>query len=100
MVRLKGDITKLDTIIDNVYVGAIEWFQEHVVKIIVYLIDQVWNKFGNANWGDIGAMQLLLTLFYSIEQHQGLPKKSMADMVIEFSAPLQQSQMECELLML
>jgi hypothetical protein len=26
MIRLKGDITKLDTIIDNVYVGAIEWF--------------------------------------------------------------------------
>jgi hypothetical protein len=24
VVRLKGDITKLDTIIDNVYVGAIE----------------------------------------------------------------------------
>jgi hypothetical protein len=41
-----------------------------VVKIIVSLVDhQVWNKFGNANWGDIGAMQLLLTLFYSIEQH-------------------------------
>ncbi len=98
MIRLKGDITKLDTIIDNVYVGAIEWFQEHVVKIIVYLINRMWNRFGNANWGDIGVMQLFLTLFYSIEQYQGPFKKSMVDMVIDFNPPLQQRQMECELL--
>ncbi|CAM6030721.1 unnamed protein product [Sphagnum balticum] len=93
VVRLKGDITKLETITDNVYVSAAEWFQEHV-EIAVSPVDQVWNRFGNANWGDLGALQLLLALFYSIEQCQGPPKKSMADMAAEFSAQLQQRRME------
>jgi hypothetical protein len=93
VVRLKGDISKLETITEDVYVSAAEWFREHV-EVAVSPVDQVWNRFGNANWGDLGALQLLLALFYSIEQCQGPPKKDVAEMAAEYSAQLQQRRLE------
>jgi hypothetical protein len=79
VVRLKGDVSKLETNIDNVYVCAAEWIKEHV-EVTVSPVEQVWNRFGNANWGDIGAMQLLLAIFHSIEQCRGPPRNPLAEM--------------------
>jgi hypothetical protein len=46
--------------------------------------------------GDLGALQLFLTLFYLIEQCQGPPKKAVAEMSAEYSAQLQQRHLECD----
>lgn len=79
VLRLKGDVSKLEINRDNVYMCAAEWIKEHV-EVTVSPVEQVWNRFGNANWGDIGAMQLLLAIFHSIEQCRGPPRNPLAEM--------------------
>ncbi|RZC46797.1 hypothetical protein C5167_039748 [Papaver somniferum] len=52
-------------------------------------IDRIWNKLGNANWGDIGARQALLATFHCIFQFAGLPKQSIDDLAAARSSHLQ-----------
>lgn len=95
VVRLKGDVSKLETDADNVYVCAAQWIKEHV-EVTVCPVEQVWNMFGNANWGDIGALQLLLAIFYSIEQCRGPPRNPLAEMAALHNERVQHRLIERE----
>ncbi|KAI3847652.1 hypothetical protein MKW92_042369 [Papaver armeniacum] len=87
VVKVEGDVNKLDLDVNNVYECASEWVREHS-HISVSSIDRIWNKLGNANWGDIGARQALLATFHCIVQFAGLPKQSIDDLAAARSSHL------------
>nr|CAD1817325.1 unnamed protein product [Ananas comosus var. bracteatus] len=97
VVKVEGDVTKLDFDLNNVYECAAEWFKEHA-KISVSPIDRIWNKLGNANWGDVGTLQVLLATFHSIVTFCGMPKYSLEDLATEHSSRLQSRRSERQLL--
>ncbi|KAL6640479.1 hypothetical protein ACP70R_021602 [Stipagrostis hirtigluma subsp. patula] len=93
VVKVQGDLNKLDFDLNNVYGCAAEWIKNHA-KITVSPIDRVWNKLGNANWGDIGTLQVLLAIFHSMIQFCGEPKYSLDELAIEHSSRLQSRRSE------
>ncbi|XP_073388881.1 uncharacterized protein [Physcomitrium patens] len=95
VVRLKGDVSKLETNTNNVYVRAAKWIKEHA-EVTVCPVEQVWNRFGNSNWGDMGAMQLLLAIFHSIEQCRGPPRNPLAEMAALHNERVQHRLLERE----
>ncbi|KAK8950419.1 hypothetical protein KSP40_PGU009871 [Platanthera guangdongensis] len=82
VVKVEGDISQLDFHAYNVYESTAEWIRKHA-KISISAIDRVWNKLGNANWGDIGTLQLLLSIFHSMVQFSGVPKHSPEELARE-----------------
>lgn len=97
VVSVKGDVTDLDTNTTKVYESATGWVKKHA-HIAVSTAEQVWSRFGNANWGDVGALQLLLGTFHSMEQCYGRPKKSIAEVAAVHNSRLQQRRVEHHLL--
>ncbi|KAH6557417.1 hypothetical protein KP509_1Z115800 [Ceratopteris richardii] len=69
LIKLDGDISKLDTNNDKVYNSAAAWVQKHA-NLKVSAIKKVWTKFGNVNWHDAGALQMVLATFCSLEQRR------------------------------
>jgi hypothetical protein len=88
VVKVQGDLNMLDFNLNNVYDCAAYWIKRHA-KITVSSVDPVWNKLGNANWGDVGTLQLLLSIFHSMIQFCGEPKYSLDELVTEHSSRLQ-----------
>ncbi|KAJ6848496.1 uncharacterized protein M6B38_274765 [Iris pallida] len=97
VVKLEGDLSKLDFDVNNVYECAADWIKMHA-KVSVSPIDRIWNKLGNANWGDIGTLQVLLATFHSMVQFFGMPKYSLEDLATEHGSRLQYRITERELL--
>lgn len=95
VVKVEGDINKLDFDVKNVYECASDWIQNHC-KISVSPIERIWNKLGNANWRDIGALQVLFATFHSIIQFAGMPKHSIEDLAADHSSRLQARRVEQE----
>jgi hypothetical protein len=93
VVKVQGDLNKLDFDQNNVYYCAAEWIKKHA-KISVSSIDRVWNKLGNANWGDIGTLQVLMAIFLSMIQFYGEPKYSLDELATEHSSRLQSRRSE------
>ncbi|XP_010251752.1 PREDICTED: uncharacterized protein LOC104593551 [Nelumbo nucifera] len=93
VVKVEGDVNKLDLDVSNVYKCAAEWIQKHS-HVAVSPIDRIWNKLGNANWGDIGALQSLLATFHCIAQFSGMPKHSIDDLASDHSSRLQTRRTE------
>uniref|UniRef100_A0A0E0K029 Protein kinase domain-containing protein n=1 Tax=Oryza punctata TaxID=4537 RepID=A0A0E0K029_ORYPU len=93
VVNVQGDLNKLDFDLNNVYDSAAEWIKKHA-QITVSSIDRVWNKLGNANWGDIGTLQVLLAIFHSMIQFCGAPKYSLDELATEHSSRLQSRRSE------
>lgn len=96
VVKVEGDITKMDFNASNVYDCAADWIREHC-KIAISPIDRIWNKLGNANWGDIGALQVLFATFHCIVQFAGLPKHSIEDLAADHGSRLQTRRLERQL---
>ncbi|KAM7505107.1 hypothetical protein LguiB_004011 [Lonicera macranthoides] len=88
VVRVEGDLSKLEFDVNNVYECAAEWVKNYS-RIAVSPIGRIWNKLGNANWGDIGALQVLFAIFHSISQYAGMPKISVEDLAADHSSRLQ-----------
>ncbi|KAF8405786.1 hypothetical protein HHK36_007863 [Tetracentron sinense] len=97
VVRLGGDLSKLEVNTSNPYHSVVEWIKVHA-EVSVSPVDQIWNKLGNANWGDLGTLQLLLATFYSIVQWKGPPRKSIAALAADHSLRLQKRRIECRLI--
>eukprot|EP01018_Ginkgo_biloba_P019967 Gb_15662 [translate_table: standard] len=97
VVRLRGDVNKLDTNVSRIYECAADWIRQHA-EVEVSPVDQIWNKLGNANWRDFGTLQLLLATFYSIVQYKGPPRKSIAELAADHSVRLQKRRIECRLI--
>ncbi|KAK3139249.1 hypothetical protein QOZ80_5AG0380230 [Eleusine coracana subsp. coracana] len=93
VVKVQGDLNMLDFNLNNVYDCAAEWIKKHA-KITVSSVDRVWNKLGNANWGDVGTLQVLLAIFHSMIQFCGQPKYSLDELVTEHSSRLQSRRSE------
>ncbi|XAR69556.1 Calcium/calmodulin-dependent protein kinase [Bertholletia excelsa] len=87
VVKVEGDVNKLEYNVNNVYGCAAEWIKNYS-QIAVSPIDRIWNKLGNANWGDIGALQILFATFHCITQYAGMPKHSIEDLAADHSSRL------------
>ncbi|KAG4927688.1 hypothetical protein JHK82_053390 [Glycine max] len=96
VVKVEGDVNKLNFDVNNVYECAAEWVKDHS-RISVSPIDRIWNKLGNANWGDIGALQVLFATFHCIMQYAGMPKHSVEDLAADHSSRLQTRRVERQL---
>ncbi|KAG0468271.1 hypothetical protein HPP92_017599 [Vanilla planifolia] len=93
VVKVEGDINRLDYHAYNVYESTAEWIKLHA-KVSVSTIEKVWNKLGNANWGDIGTLQILLATFYAMVQFCGTPKYSPEVLATEHDSRLQKRRNE------
>ncbi|CAI0428083.1 unnamed protein product [Linum tenue] len=94
VVKIEGDIWKLElNSISDPYECVIDWIKRHA-EVRVSPVDQVWNKLGNANWGDIGTLQVMLATFYSMVEMNGSPKKSIATLASQHGLRLQNRRME------
>ncbi|PRQ45768.1 putative calcium/calmodulin-dependent protein kinase [Rosa chinensis] len=96
VVKVEGDVNKLEFDVDNVYECAAEWIENHST-VAVSSIDRIWNKLGNANWGDIGALQILFATFHCITQFAGFPKHSIEDLAADHGSRLQTRRAERQL---
>uniref|UniRef100_A0A1J3CBZ8 Calcium and calcium/calmodulin-dependent serine/threonine-protein kinase n=1 Tax=Noccaea caerulescens TaxID=107243 RepID=A0A1J3CBZ8_NOCCA len=96
VVKVEGDVNKLDFDVNNVYECAADWIMKHS-KISVSPIDRVWNKLGNANWGDIGALQVVFATYHSIMQYFGPPRHSIEDLAADHSSRLHSRRQERQL---
>ncbi|EPS70577.1 hypothetical protein M569_04183 [Genlisea aurea] len=95
VVKLCGDLSKLEVSSSNPYRSMAEWITLHA-DISISPVDQIWNKLGNVNWGDLGALQVLLATLYSMIQWHGPPRKSMASLAARHSLRLQKRRMETQ----
>ncbi|KAK4787385.1 hypothetical protein SAY86_011218 [Trapa natans] len=93
VVKVEGDVNKLEFDVNNVYECAAKWIKRHC-KISLSPISLIWNKLGNANWRDIGALQVLFATFHSITQFAGMPRLSIEDLAADHSSRLQRRRME------
>ncbi|KAL3623710.1 hypothetical protein CASFOL_032526 [Castilleja foliolosa] len=96
VVRVEGDLSKLDFNLDNVYESAAVWIKNHS-RVAISKADKIWNKLGNANWGDIGAIQVLYATFHSIAQYAGMPHNTIEDLAADHGSRLQARRIERQL---
>lgn len=106
VVKLGGDVSEIKITVtppsdsnsnSYLYEAAAEWIKNHC-EVSVSPVDQIWNKLGNANWGDLGTLQFIMATFYSIVQWNGPPRKSISSLASGHSLRLQKRRMECCLL--
>ncbi|KAF3578923.1 hypothetical protein DY000_02028436 [Brassica cretica] len=93
VVKVEGDVSKLDFDVRSVYDCAAEWVQNHS-KVSVSPVERVWNKLGNANWGDIGALQVVFATYHSIMQFFGPPRHSIEDLAADHTSRLHSRRQE------
>ncbi|KAJ4823454.1 hypothetical protein Tsubulata_044008 [Turnera subulata] len=96
VVKVEGDVNKLEFDVNNVYECSADWVKRYC-SVAVSPIDRIWNKLGNANWGDIGALQVLFATFNSIVQFVGTPKHSIEDLAADHGSRLQTRRMARQL---
>ncbi|XP_051148718.1 uncharacterized protein LOC127263643 [Andrographis paniculata] len=96
VVKVEGDLNNLEFDVNNVYGSAAAWFKNHS-RIAISPVDRIWNKLGNANWGDIGALQVLYSTFHSIANYAGSPKHTVEDLATEHSSRLQRRRSKRQL---
>lgn len=97
VVKLSGDLGNLEVDLNDPYKSMAEWIKYHA-EVCFSPIEQVWNKLGNANWRDLGTLQLILSTFHSIVQWNGPPRKSIASLAAGHSLRLQKRRIECRLI--
>ncbi|CAM6125643.1 unnamed protein product [Calypogeia fissa] len=97
VLKLKGDVSKLEMNLDSVYSSAVDWVRRHA-DISLSDVDPVWNRLGNPMWEDVGALQLLMATYLSMEQFRGAPRRSVAEMASEHNARVQRRKAERRIL--
>ncbi|KAM7257432.1 hypothetical protein ACFE04_013173 [Oxalis oulophora] len=93
VVKLGGDLSKLELNSGDVYQSVCDWIKNYA-EIEISSVDRIWNKLGNANWGDLGTLQILLAMFDSIAYWNGPPRKSIASLASDHSLRLQKRRIE------
>ncbi|KAE8689226.1 cullin-1-like isoform X1 [Hibiscus syriacus] len=96
LVKLGGDLCKLELNTADPYQSVVHWIKCHA-EVLVSSVERIWNSLGNANWGDLGTLQVLLATFYSIVQWNGPPRKSISSLASAHSLRLQKRRIECHL---
>ncbi|KAI4363949.1 hypothetical protein MLD38_020104 [Melastoma candidum] len=96
VVNVEVDVNKMEIDVSTVYDCVADWIMKHCC-VSVSPINRIWNKLRNANWGDIGVLQLLFATFHSIVQYAGLPKLSIDNLAANRSSRLQTRRVERQL---
>ena len=96
VVKVNGQVNKLKFDSNDVYESAAEWIKKHAL-VRVSSIERIWNKLGNANWGDLGTLQLLLATFHSMIQFCGEPTRAIEELANQHSYHLRSRRLEREL---
>ncbi|KAK9010632.1 hypothetical protein V6N11_043512 [Hibiscus sabdariffa] len=96
VIKLGGDLSKLELNTADPYQSVVHWIKCHA-EVLVSSVERIWNTLGNANWGDLGTLQVLLATFYSIIQWNGPPRKSISSLASAHSLRLQKRRIECHL---
>ncbi|KVI00492.1 Protein kinase-like domain-containing protein [Cynara cardunculus var. scolymus] len=96
VVKLAGDLGKLEFIDGNPYLSVVNWIKHHAA-VNVSEVDRIWNKLGNANWRDLGSLQVLLATFCSISQWSGKAKRSITSLASDHSLRLRERRIERQL---
>ncbi|XP_023751029.1 uncharacterized protein LOC111899412 [Lactuca sativa] len=95
VVKLEGDLGKLDLTSGNPnpYFSMVNWITNHA-EVNVSSVDRIWNKLGNANWRDLGCLQILLATYYSISQWSGDAKRTITSLASDHALRLHQRRVE------
>ncbi|KAL9148373.1 hypothetical protein ABFS82_12G037100 [Erythranthe guttata] len=96
VVRIGGDLGKLEVDLSDPYKSMAEWITRHA-DVSVSCVDRIWNGMGNVNWGDLGTLQVLLAMYYSIARWCGPARKSMDSLAEHHSIRLEKRRMETQL---
>lgn len=96
VIKLGGDLSKLELNTGDPYQSMAHWIKCHA-EVLLSSVETIWNRLGNANWGDLGTLQVLLAAFYSIVQCNGPPRKSISSLASAHSLRLQKRRIECRL---
>ncbi|XP_050205166.1 uncharacterized protein LOC126655179 isoform X2 [Mercurialis annua] len=93
VVKIGGDLSRLQLKSSDPYQSVTEWIKFHA-EVGISSVDRVWNKLGNANWGDLGTLQVLLATFYSIVHWSGPPRKSISSLASDHSLRVQRHRLK------
>ncbi|XP_071690826.1 uncharacterized protein [Rutidosis leptorrhynchoides] len=93
VVKLKGDLGKLELVSGDPYLSMVSWIRNHA-EVNVSQVDRIWNKLGNANWKDLGCLQIILATFYSVFQWSGESKRSILSLATDHNRRLQERRIE------
>ncbi|KAI7752138.1 hypothetical protein M8C21_012466, partial [Ambrosia artemisiifolia] len=93
VVKLEGDMGKLELMSGNPYLSMVNWIINHA-EVKVSQVDRVWNKLGNANWRDLGCLQIVLATYYSIVQWCGESRTSITSLATDHGRRLHQRRVE------
>ncbi|KAL8204496.1 hypothetical protein R6Q57_010119 [Mikania cordata] len=93
VVKLEGDLAKLELVSGNPCLSMVNWIIHHA-DVKVSHVDRIWNKLGNANWRDLGCLQIVLATYYSIVQWCGESKRSVTSLAMDHGFRLQQRRIE------
>ncbi|CAA0812888.1 Protein kinase superfamily protein [Striga hermonthica] len=97
VVRVEGDLNKMDFDLNsNIYESAASWFKNHS-RVSISPVERIWNNLGNANWGDVGALQALYATYHSIAQFASMPKNAIEDLAADHICRLQARKIERQL---
>lgn len=93
VVKLEGDLRKLELVSGDPYISIVNWIK-HYSEVNISKVDRVWNKLGNANWRDLGCLQIILATLYSIGQWSGESKISISSLATDHGLRLHQRRIE------
>ncbi|XP_076916501.1 uncharacterized protein LOC143576252 [Bidens hawaiensis] len=93
VVKLEGDMGRLELLSGNPYLSVVSWIINHA-EVKVSQVDRIWNKLGNANWRDLGCLQIVLATYYSIAHWCGESKRSLMSLATDHSRRLHQRRVE------
>ncbi|KAJ0623478.1 putative protein kinase-like domain superfamily [Helianthus annuus] len=93
VVKLEGDMGKLELVSGNPYLSMVNWIINHA-EVKVSQVDRIWNKLGNANWRDLGCLQIVLATYYSIVQWCGESRRSITSLATDHGRRLHQRRVE------
>nr|GEV67849.1 protein kinase-like domain-containing protein [Tanacetum cinerariifolium] len=93
VVKLEGDLSKLELVSRDPYISIVNWIK-HYSEVNISKVDRVWNKLGNANWRDLGCLQIILATLYSISQWSGESKISISTLATDHGRRLHQRRIE------
>ncbi|XP_078436070.1 protein kinase superfamily protein [Wolffia australiana] len=79
VVQLGGPVQDLDVRAADPYRAAARWLRAQAL-VRVSPLDRIWNRVGNADWGDLGTLQALLATFRAMARLCGPPRRAVEDL--------------------
>ncbi|XP_076959521.1 uncharacterized protein LOC143635622 [Bidens hawaiensis] len=87
VVKLEGNMGRLELLSGNPYLSVASWIINHA-EDKVSQVDRIRKKLGNANWRDLGCLQIVLATYYSIVQWCGESNRSLMSLATDHNRRL------------